>query len=29
MLPIEGKTAGPIRLIFFVDTHAWPGGGIG
>ena len=24
--PIAGQTAGPIRLKFFVDTHAWPGG---
>ena len=26
MLRIAGKTAGPIRLTFFVDNHGWPGG---
>ena len=26
MLPIAGLTAGPIELIFFVDTQGWPGG---
>ena len=26
MLRIAGQTAGPIRLICFVDTHGWPGG---
>jgi len=25
MLPIAGPTAGPNVLIFFVDTHGWPG----
>ena len=29
MFPIAGKTAGPIRLTFFVDTQGWPGGDIG
>ena len=27
MLPIAGQTAGPIELIFFVNTHGWSGGG--
>ena len=26
MLRIAGKTAGPIGLNFFVDTHGWLGG---
>ena len=26
MLRIAGQTAGPIGLIFFVDTHGWLGG---
>ena len=26
MSPIDGQTAGPIGLKFFVDTHGWPGG---
>ena len=25
MLRKAGQTAGPIGLIFFVDTHGWPG----
>ena len=25
MLPIDGQTAEPIGLNFFVDTHGWPG----
>ena len=25
MLRTAGKTAGPIGLPFFVDTHGWPG----
>ena len=25
MLPLAGQTAGPIGLIFFVDTQGWPG----
>ena len=25
MFPIAGQTAGPNWLIFFVDTHGWPG----
>ena len=29
MLPIAGPTAGPNVLIFFVDTHGWPGVVIG
>ena len=29
MLPIAGKSAGPIGLNFFVDTHGWPHGVIG
>ena len=29
MLPIAGKSAGPIGLKFFVDTHGWPHGVIG
>ena len=29
MLPIAGKTARPIGLTFFVDTHGWPGGVLG
>ena len=29
MLPIAGQTAGPIGLIFFVDTQEWPGSVIG
>ena len=26
MLPVAGQTAGSNGLIFFVDTHGWPGG---
>jgi len=25
MLPVAGQTARPTELIFFVDTHEWPG----